>query len=79
MSSPFNNARPAWQQPVGDFSPANIYQLRYGETPMNAARNGRLGGGQPEMPRPAIHLISTPSSSPSMFSSLKATIRRKKS
>ncbi|KFY34342.1 hypothetical protein V495_08170, partial [Pseudogymnoascus sp. VKM F-4514 (FW-929)] len=96
MSSSYNI--PAWQQPTGDFSAANIYALRHGETPMNAARNGNLGlhygreapGEYVEhpiplrssnpFPVPGIKLLSTPSpSSSGMFSSLKASLRRKKS
>ncbi|KFX85765.1 hypothetical protein O988_09904 [Pseudogymnoascus sp. VKM F-3808] len=62
MPSSYNT--PAWQQPTGDFSAANIYALRHGETPMNAARNGNLGlhygqeaPGEDQAPLNALHLI----------------------
>ncbi|ELR08473.1 hypothetical protein VC83_01239 [Pseudogymnoascus destructans] len=93
-SPPFNNNTPAWQLPADDRIPRNIYSYSHGEGALSLMDNSHFSTGRtsdtasrrhpnaiqsrPPTSLPSITLLSTPSS-PSMFASLKASLRRKKS
>ncbi|OBT67124.1 hypothetical protein VE03_04418 [Pseudogymnoascus sp. 23342-1-I1] len=95
MPSPFNNPKPQWQLPVSENSPANLYAFSQGgQTPMSALHNSNFHTVRapdidfrrhadpipthPSSSLPGITLLTTPKST-NMFTSLKASLRKKKS
>ncbi|KFZ10328.1 hypothetical protein V502_08193, partial [Pseudogymnoascus sp. VKM F-4520 (FW-2644)] len=95
MTSPFNNSTPQWQLPAANNSSAHTYAFsNAGQTPMGALHNSNFRTGRASdtefrrhpdsiqahspISLPGITLNTSPKST-NMFSSLKASLRRKKS
>ncbi|OBT80046.1 hypothetical protein VF21_01089 [Pseudogymnoascus sp. 05NY08] len=94
MSSPPYNNTPAWQLPADESIPRNMYSYSHGQGPLSLVDNSHFSTGRasdtefrrhpnaiqphPPVSLPGITLLSTPKST-NMFSSLKASLRRKKS